>query len=56
MPTEARSRLWWWKTRRILRIPAGEPLPSFAILTEDGHPMQAEDGAVLRQEDENEDG
>lgn len=43
-----RSRLWWSKTLRIMRIPAGALA---ALLTETGEALLAEDGHVLLWEE-----
>jgi hypothetical protein len=46
-----RSRLWWMKTRRIMRVPAGdcpvEEEEEFFILTDGGEPILADDGMGL---------
>ncbi len=41
---EPRSRLWWHKTLRIMRIPAGAIAALFA---ETAEPLTSEDGHVL---------
>lgn len=44
-----RSRLWWRKTLRIARIPAGDPIVPVVVVS--GENLTAEDGTELTTED-----